>query len=109
MPTYKNPWAFVEVLPVLNEEMKLTKAYLSKLECRLEYAIKCDVQVMFGPEQNDELYRIYGEQVDKDPQFMRNWVRLYVITNKKHVQKLASTYFKTINSKLNSMDERFKK
>ena len=100
VPTYKNPWAFVEELPELSEEMKLTKSYLSKLECRLEYAIKCDVQAMFGPEQNDELYRIYGEQVDKDPQFMRNWVRLYVITNKKHVQKLTSTYFQSINSNL---------
>ena len=100
MPTYKNPWAFVDVLPELNEEMKLTKADLSKLECRLDYAIKCDVQVMFGSEQNDELFRIYGEQVGKDSLFMRNWVRLYVITNKKHIQKLASTYFQSIDSNL---------
>ena len=100
VPTYKNPWAFAEELLELSEEMKLTKAYLSKLECRLEYAIKCDVQVMFGHEQNDELYRIYGEQVDKDPQFMRNWVRLYVITNKKHIQKLSTKYFQSINLNL---------
>lgn len=91
---------FVEELPELSEERKLTKVYLSKLECRLEYAIKCDIQAMFGPEQNDELYRIYGEQVERDPQFMRTWVRLYIITNKKHVQKLSFTYFQSINSNL---------
>ena len=108
VPTYNNPWAFVEKLPELNEELKLTKSYLSKLECRLEYAIKYDVHTMFGPEQNDKLYRIYGEQIDKDPQFMRNWVRLYVITNKKHVQKLASTYFQSTNSNLTTWLKEFK-
>ena len=77
-----------------------TKADLSELECRLDYAIKCDIQAMFGPEQNDELFRIYGEQVDKDSLFMRNWVRLYIITNKNHIQKMASTYFQSINSNL---------
>ena len=61
MPAYKNPWTFSEVLPDLNEELKLTKTDLSELECRLDYAIKCDPQEMFGPEQNDKLFRIYGE------------------------------------------------
>ena len=100
MPTYKNPRSFVDVLPELSEEIKLTKADLSELECRLDYAIKCDIQTMFGPEQNDELFRIYGEQVDKDSLFMRNWVRLYIITNKNHIQKMASTYFQSIDSNL---------
>ena len=100
MPAYKNPWLYADVLPELSEEMKLRKADLSELECRLDYAIKCDVQAMFGPGQNEELYRIYDEQVDKDPLFMRNWVRLYTITNKNHIKNMASTYFQSIDSNL---------
>ena len=48
----------IDVLPDLSEEMKLTKTDLSKLECRLDYSIKSDIQAMFGPEQNNELFRI---------------------------------------------------
>ena len=95
MPTYSNPWPYADNLPKLSEDMKLTKDELGKLECRLDYGIKCHAQVITESVKNEELYRIYGEQIGKEPSFMRQWVRLYVITNKNQIKTIASDYLES--------------
>ena len=88
MPVYSNPWPYADKLPKMREDMKLTKEELGELECRLDYGIKCDAQAMAGPGKNEELYRIFGEQIGKEPSFMRQWVRLYAITNKNLIKNI---------------------
>ena len=95
MPTYSNPWPYVDNLPKLSEDMKLTKDELGELECRLDYGIKCHAQVITESIKNEELYRIYGEQIGKEPSFMRQWVRLYAITNKNQIKTIASDYLES--------------
>ena len=95
MPTYSNPWSYADKLSKLSEDMKLTKDELGELECRLDYGIKCHVQAMTDLEKNEELYRMYGEQIGKEPRFMRHWVRLYVITNKNHIKTMAADYLQS--------------
>ena len=46
-------------------------------------------------EKNEELYRIFGAQIGKESSFMRQWVRLYVITNKDHIKNVAAEYLET--------------
>ena len=80
-PCYINPWDFDDVMPLLDEDMSLTKLEVGELECRSNYCIR--FLSNSDTNNNDLLYKIYGEKVDKSPSFMRNWTRLYSMTNKK--------------------------
>ena len=99
-PCYINPWDFDEVVPLLDEELSLTKLDLGELECRSIYCIhllsNSDIN------KNDLLYKIYGEEVDKSPNLMRNWTKLYSMTNKKQLERIARNFLDSTNTKLTS-------
>ena len=46
-------------------------------------------------EKNEELYCIFGAQIGKDTNFMRQWVRLHTITNRAHIKTVAAEYLET--------------
>ena len=87
-------------MPLLEEDMSLTKSEVGELECRSNYCIRYLSNI--DTNKNDLLYKIYGEQVDKSPSFMRNWTRLYSMTNKKQLECLAQKYLDATNIKLTS-------
>ena len=49
---------------------------------------------------DNEVYRIFGELVDKDYTFMRQWLRCYSLTNKNNISKIARDYLKSKGLKL---------
>ena len=78
--------------------MSLTKSEVGELECRSNYCIRYLSSIDFN--KNDLLYKIYGEQVDKSPSFMRNWTRLYLMTNKKQLEASSTGLLRSTNMKL---------
>ena len=49
---------------------------------------------------DNEVYKIFGELVDKDYTFMRQWLRCYSLTNKNNTRKIAREYLKSEGLKL---------
>ena len=72
------------------ETLKLDKESLSDLECRSEYIIKSDCELESN--SNDQIYRLFGKLISKDPGFMRQWVRLFTITHRGYMTTLARNY-----------------
>ena len=99
-PCYINPWDFDDVVPLLDEDMSLTKVELGELECRPNYSI-CLISNI-DTNNNDFLYKIYGEEVDKSPSFMRNWIRLYSMTDKNQLERIARNFLDSTDTKLAS-------
>ena len=50
--------------------------------------------------RDNEVYRIFGELVDKDYLFMRQWLRCYSLMNKNNITKIAKEYLKSKGLKL---------
>ena len=46
-------------------------------------------------EKNEELYHIFGAHIGKESSFMRQWVRLYVITNRDYIKTVAAECLET--------------
>ena len=94
LPLYKNPWDFIDSLPYLDEGLKLNKDDITELECRLKYTIRClqDSDM----DNTDFLYKLFGDQVEKSPKFMRSCVKQYATTNIEWVEKLSKAYLDSI-------------
>ena len=69
-PVFTNPWLYTEKLPTMMENMKVTKDDLCSIECRNEYTIKSKTDWTSEHDNNDELYCIFGELIDKDIKFI---------------------------------------
>ena len=80
--------------------MSLTKLELGKLECMSNYCIR--LLSDNDTTNNDLLYKIYGEEVDKSPSFIRNWTRLYSMTHKKELKWKVRNFLDSTNIKLTS-------
>ena len=99
-PEFTNPWPYVDTLPTMSEALKLDRKSLSELECQREYIIKSDIE--FDNNSDDQIYRLFGELISKEPGFMRQWVRLFAIMHRGYIEKLAKDYL--ANSKLSLVD-----
>ena len=68
----ENPWTYQQNLALLLETDKLTRDELLTLTCRDKYCIK---SMMFESpkDQDDELYRIFGDMVGQTVDFMRRY------------------------------------
>ena len=97
-PCYINPWEFEDAVTPLDEDLSLTKLELGELECRSNYSIR----LLLNTKENfnDLLYKIYGEEINKSPGFMRNWIRLYTMTNKKKLEQVARNFLDLTNTNL---------
>ena len=98
LPLYKNPWDFTESIPLLEEDMMLSKDDLMELECRLNYSIRCLSEKDTG--KAEFLYKIFGEQVGKSQRFMRNCVRMYSVTNRDQLESISKEYLDSTGSKV---------
>ena len=98
LPLYKNPWDFAESLPNLDESLKLNKNDITELECRLEYTLRClqDSELY----NTDYLYKLFGDQVDRSPKFMRRCVQQYVTENLDWSEQLSKAYLDSIGKTL---------
>ena len=94
-----NPWQYVGKLKAIPERARLDKTDLAMLNCRLKYCIKT-VLLKDETARDNEIYRLFGELVNKDPIFMRQWLRCYGLTNKQTVHKVGKNYLKPKGLKL---------
>ena len=98
-PGSGNPWAYKESLKPIKEEDVLSSDELLKLECRNHYRIRPSVHVMDEQSVND-VFRMFGEMLGQDAAFMRQWVRCFILTHSKFINKTASKYLSDHSLKL---------
>ena len=94
-----NPWPYLTTLTLVLEKERLDKKDLATLCCRLKYCVK-SVMITDENHWNNEVYRIFGELVDKDYLFMRQWLRCYNLMNKNNITKIAKECLKSKGLKL---------
>ena len=70
------------------------------LECRNCYRIRPSAHVTDEQSANDEVFRMFGEMQGQDVAFMRQWVRCFILTHCKFVNKVASKYISEHSLKL---------
>ena len=90
----ENPWAYQATLEPLLETTKLSRDDMSALCCMDKYQIQ---GVMFNSpkERNDEVYRIFGDMVGQNADFMRRWLRVHVLTHRQWIATFTSDYLKS--------------
>ena len=76
-----NLWPYVDALPILAENKKVTKDEISTIECRSQYSIKTIPDSLSENEKNDWIYSIFGELMNKGAKFMRQWTRCFALTH----------------------------
>ena len=75
-----NPWPYSTTLTLVFEKQRLDKKDLATLCCQLKYCVK-SIMITDEKQWDNKVYRIFGELVDKDYTFMRQWLRCYSLTN----------------------------
>ena len=86
-----NPWSYAETVPLLPETGKIDIKGLELLECRQQYQISL-VKLENKIARDNELSHIFGTMVNQDARFMRQWIRVYVVTHRKTVNAMARDY-----------------
>ena len=92
--TEENLWAYQTTLQPLLESAKLSRDDILSLCCRDKYQIR---SVMFSTpeERDDKVHRLFGDMVGQNPDFMRRWLCIHVLTHKQRIATLASDYLKS--------------
>ena len=91
----ENLWAYQINLELLLESGKLSKDDVLSLCCRDKYCIR---SVMFSTleERDDEVYRMFGDMVGQNAEFMKRWLQVHVLPHKQRIATFARDY---LNSK----------
>ena len=80
----------------MDEGLKLNKDDVTELECQLKYTIRCLTES--DTDKTDFLYKLFGDQVEKSPKFMRSCVKRYAATNMEWLEKLSKAYLDSIGT-----------
>ena len=75
---------------MLMEPDKMSKSDIAKLNCINDFSM-WPVQHRDESSRNNEIYKMFGEIVGQDINFMQHWLRMFSATNKKYVVGLAKT------------------
>ena len=78
----ENPWHYCEMLPTPMEEEKLCWTDVAKLSYWEKYYIKL-VKYECEEDQNNDIYQTFGAMIGQDYRFMRQWIRVFAVTNQK--------------------------
>ena len=70
------------------------------LSCRMDYELKTMNTELDDQAMNNQTYQIFGSMMGHKPDFMRQWLRYFTVTNKHYVSSIAPTYFKLKRLKL---------
>ena len=46
-------------------------------------------------ERNDKVYRLFGDMVGQNADFMRRWLRVHVLTHRQSIATFANDYLKS--------------
>ena len=75
------------------EPDKMSKSDIAKLNCINDFGV-WPIQYRDKGDRNNEIYKMFGEIVGQDINFIWCWLRMFFITNKKYVVDLAKPYFR---------------
>ena len=83
LPT-DNPYKYAEQVEPIYEVHRVSRKEMVELPCRQTHCIKA--RSTHAPE-NDNLYELFTRFTNKDVRFLRQWLKLYAITNKRNLEK----------------------
>ena len=97
MPKWKNipcnnPYKFCKNVEPIMEWDKISREEMVSLPCRATHQIK--PRSLRIPE-NDNLYAIYSPYIKQDTDFLRKWLKTFVISNLAHFEESASDYLQS--------------
>ena len=99
-PGSGNPWAYKEYVKPINKDDEMSSDEILNLECRNHYRIRPSAHVTDEQSANDEVFHMFGEMLGQDVAFMQQWVRCFILTHCKFVNKVASKYISEHSLKL---------
>ena len=84
-----NPWQYTGDLALIYESMRITRGEITDFECIVTHKVK--VQPI-GVSENDNLYSVFTCRIGETVSFIRQWLKFFVLTNKKNLNLQATDY-----------------
>ena len=88
IPT-KNPYKYAESMDPIYDAHKISRTEMVELSCHSTHCIKARSTKV--PE-NDNLYELFRRFTDKRIGFVRQWLKLFAITNQRNLDKRGRRY-----------------
>ena len=85
----RNPHEYCKEVEPIYEVHRLTRQELSELQCRPTHKIKVR---SLKTAENDNLYAIFLQYTNKDVTFLRNWLKVFMLANKRNFAERARKY-----------------
>ena len=88
IPT-KNPHRYAKQVEPIYEVHKVLRNEMVELSCRSTHCIKVRSSRVL---ENDKLYKLFRNFTNKDIKFMRQWLKLFAISNQRNLEQRAGHY-----------------
>ena len=88
IPT-KNPYNYAEQVMPIYEIHRVLRSEMVELSCRSTHCIKARST---NVHENDNLYELFRKFTNKDVKFMRQWLKLFTISNQRNLEVRVSHY-----------------
>ena len=88
LPT-NNSYKYADQVEPIYEVHRVSRREMVELSCRRTHCIKA--RSSHAP-KNDNLYELFTRFTNKDVRFMRQWLKLYAISNQCNLEKHANRY-----------------
>ena len=87
-----NPYKFCKSVEPIMERDKISREEMVSLPCWATHQIKpCSLRI----HENDNLYAIYSPHIKQDIDFLRKWLKTFVISIRAHFEECASEYLQS--------------
>ena len=87
-----NPYKFCKSVEPIMERDKISREEMVSLLCWATHQIK---PRSLRIHENDNLYAIYSPHIKQDIDFLRKWLKTFVISNRAHFEECASKYLQS--------------
>ena len=87
-----NPYKFCKNVEPIIERDKISREEMVSLPCRATLQIKPRSLWIL---ENDNLYAMYSPHIKQDIDFLRKWLKTFVISNRAHFEESASDYLQS--------------
>ena len=84
-----NPWQYTDDLAPIYETMRITQGEIMDFECITTHKVKAQ---LIGVSENDNLYSIFARRIGESIAFIRQWLKFFVLMNKKNLNLRATAY-----------------
>ena len=84
-----NPWQYTDDLAPIYETMRIICGEITDFECITTHKVKAQP---IGVSENDNLYSIFARRIGESVAFIRQWLKFFVLTNKKNLNLRATAY-----------------